>query len=118
MVENEVMFKQFNQKVQDGFKELKAVALEEGQMNMIKSIDYRLHFYCECADEKCIERIPIKPSTYEKIHKNKFRFIIVPGHLVREIERSVKTTKIYQIVEKNMTPPAHVDSLNTTNLHN
>lgn len=118
LVENEVMFREYNQRVGNGFSELEAIASEDQQTELLKRIDFNLQFYCECADEKCTDRISLKPSTYEKLHKNRSRFIIAPGHIVDEIEHRVKSTAGYEVVEKNITPPKHADGLNATNLHN
>ena len=118
MVENEVIFRQHNEKIQKGFIEIVKIAHEDGQTDMLEKFDLKLHFYCECADEKCLERIIMKPAKYQSLHKNASQFIITPGHQVPKIEKTIKKATKYHVVEKNVVPPATADHLHPTNLHN
>ena len=118
MAENEVIFRQFNENIQKGLADLEKTAREDGQMELLKNHDDQLHFYCECADEKCLERIIMKPSKYQELHKTLRQFIIIPGHDVPQIERIIKKARSYQVVEKNVKPPPTDGELNPTHLHN
>src|ERR1044072_3709931 len=80
MVENEVIFRQANQKVQDGLARLEKMAIEHGQSEMVEKYDVPLHFYCECANENCRERIIMTSDKYKELHQNKSQFIVLPGH--------------------------------------
>lgn len=47
---------------------------------------------CECADPACAERITISFAEYEEIRSSPIRFVIAPGHDVRQIEQVVEET--------------------------
>lgn len=116
LVENEAVFREYNLNIQHGFDELKTVALDEGESP--PNLNIRLHFYCECSDEKCKERITVSMETYKSIHKNNLRFFVLPGHETTLCESIVKTTRKYYIVQKFMTPPEKPQTLHKTTLNN
>jgi len=118
MAENEVIFRNHNEAMQAGMKQLVALANEENQTDIVRDIDNELYFYCECSDEKCKERILLRPSEYDKLHKTQKNFVIVIGHEVPSIERVIKKTPTYEVVEKYVTPPQSSGGLNRTTLHN
>jgi hypothetical protein len=94
------------------------MAQADGQLDLAADIDKPIDFYCECSDENCRERITQKPSVYLNIRKNSSQFIILPGHNVPEVERIVKSTDEYMVVEKYITPPSSYDKLNKTKIDN
>lgn len=102
LAENEVFFREANQNISKGFKELKDIANEEGDEEWAKNADEPINFYCECSNIKCRERIGLKPSEYENIHKNSSQFAVLPGHNIPEIERIVNSSENYLVVEKNI----------------
>jgi hypothetical protein len=117
LVENEVFFRQRNEQAVDGLADLKDIAKEDGQTEWLPDTDAPIEFYCECADEKCQKRVKLAPSTYAKLHQNKSQFTISPGHNVPAVERIMKSTKNYTVVEKYETPPGRVTTTNSTELH-
>jgi hypothetical protein len=107
--ENEVLFKKANKNVTDSIASAKALAEEEGQLDLVGDIDDTvLQFVCECSNAKCRERISITPKEYINRHKNKSQFILVPGHHNPEIERIVNDCGKFIVVEKYKTPPYNV----------
>jgi hypothetical protein len=58
-------------------------------------------FLCECGQENCIESVHMKVSEYEKIRREKTRFVVVPGHEDDEIEEVVDRHERYVVVEKH-----------------
>lgn len=116
MVENEVVFRKHNRAAQEGLENLKRTAEEEGQAILLDPETVRLHFYCECANEDCKDRIQLEAGRYKHIHKNERTFIVLPDHEVIDIERVVRRTKAYTVVEKRMRPPKHVTALKPTHL--
>ena len=100
LVENEVDSRQRNEDVQAGFEAIKQIAAEDGQEHLIQHDDQPLHFYCECAKDTCQERIVIEPSLYERIHKRRNRFILLPEHLEPKVDKVVDKHSHYWIVEK------------------
>jgi len=91
--ENEVIFKQVNKDVEEFLHDI-------GVQNQVA-----VPFYCECSDLGCRMRLELTPAEYEKIHKNKRRFIVVNGHEVPQIENVVERNENYSVVEKLDKPP-------------
>ena len=116
LAENEVMFRQANQKVQKSLEELDKNVVAAGHPSLMLTADIPLHFYCECSNEKCRKRIKVTPKQYEELHQNSSQFIIIPGHQVATIEKTIHVTPDYMVVEKYQTPPKKADKLRRTNL--
>ena len=121
LVENEVIFRERNERLQKSIDNLNAMAEQDGQPDDAyqNDADTTLSFYCECSDEKCTERVPVKYDDYKEIHKNRRRFLVLKGHEIAAIERVIKEEADYMIIEKNVEPPKHTDGkLNVTELNN
>lgn len=116
--ENEVVYRQYNERMQQGIETLNRMADHDGYPDMKYEDDTPLHFYCECSDENCQQRVPMRPSEYESIHKDRGRFIMISGHETKSIEKSVKKQDAYTVVEKFVMPPEHVDTLHKTDVNN
>lgn len=117
LAQNEVMFRQYNERTAKRLEKLVKTATDDGN-SLGKHADLPLHFYCECSDEKCDKRIVIKPSDYKKMHKNSSQFIILPGHRVASVERIVREEEDFIVVEKYMTPPKKGIKMRPTDLNN
>lgn len=118
LAENEVFFRQKNRAVEHGLETTKRLATEAHESMFIGDEDMQLHFYCECSDENCQERIPLKRSQYDAIHKANDRFVIVCGHEVPGIEKIVEKTDDYCVVQKTIEPPKRVSGLKPTPISN
>jgi hypothetical protein len=118
MAENEVVFRQFNESIQQGFDELNEVAKEQGEKPYELDKTVKLHFYCECTDENCTKRIQLLPQVYTDIHKRRDTFVIVCGHEVEQIEDIIERNPDYCVVRKHETPPEVIDTFNKTDVHN
>lgn len=118
MAENEVVFRRRNEHIQERFEELKKIAVEDGQEQFVRDIDVPLQFFCECSDENCRQRIPVKPDVYNELHAYRDRFIVVPGHETKQIERIIRTEPEYYVVEKFQMPSGSADTLLPTELDN
>jgi hypothetical protein len=118
MAENEAVFREHNERVQREIAKLKRLAKQEGHAELIHDDDIPLHFYCECADENCVLRVIMKPSLYQAIHRDRNRFIIAPGHDVKEIERVIDQQDDYYVVEKTVEVPDSPGGLNPTPVKN
>lgn len=117
-VENEAVFRQKNEAIEQGLAELKEQAVEDKSIPIPAHEDLSLYFYCECADENCKERIFLTLSDYQKLHKNRRKFIVLPGHEVVEVEKVVNKKKQYSIVEKFIKPTENPTHLYKTNVSN
>ncbi len=117
-IENEMIFRRANEKIGDDLDALDAQHIEEGTPELIRTDDLMLHFKCECSDENCDIRIPIKLSVYQKIHENRDAFIIKLKHQVNEIEKVILTEDFYSVVEKNNSTAEPNNTLNITTIEN
>ena len=59
-----------------------------------------LDFVCECGEADCTERIRLDRDEYEFVRAEATRFVVVPGHVLPEIERVVFRTDRFTVVEK------------------
>jgi hypothetical protein len=115
---NEVFFRQQNENIERGFEQIRTMAAEDNQESFLHTGDPLIHFYCECADEDCRQRVPVKQSVYNAIHKQRDQFIIVPGHDVPDIEDVIDRQPTYYVVRKHVIPPQTPDGLHDTTVHN
>ena len=118
MLANEAVFRRRNREVQKGLEEFHAAAEAEGHEELVSPLNIKLQFYCECADEDCQERIALRAQTYKNIHTNDRRFIVRPTHEVSTIEKVVRKTTAYTVVEKFLQPPKHPVTLQPTPIDN
>ena len=117
-IENEMIFRRLNEKVGSGLDALDVKHLQEGNPQLVWDDDTVLHFRCECSDEDCDARIPIKLSVYQKLHKNRDSFIIKLNHQVKSIEKVILKKSDYTVVEKNNSITELGDTLNVTSIDN
>lgn len=117
-IENEMIYRRVNEKIGDDLDALDAMHIEDDNPQMIRNNDLLLHFRCECSDEDCDARIPIKLSDYQKIHENRDAFIIKLKHEVNEIEKVILSNDKYSVVEKNNSTAEPGDTLNITSVDN
>jgi hypothetical protein len=97
LAENEVIFRQANKDAKDFLEDIGAAH------------STLLPFFCECSDTDCRRRIDLSVETYEELHQSKKQFTIIPGHEVPAIEKVVKQTDLYYIVEKLTDMPDEQD---------
>lgn len=57
-------------------------------------------YHCECASASCFELIEMRPADYERIMRERYRFIVIPGHEDPTIEQIVETHDDHFVVEK------------------
>lgn len=118
MADNQVVFRKLNAKLRMLVDELDEIAAERGvQRHMFKK-DEVYQFYCECSDENCTQRIPIRFDIYEKLHVRDDTFTIVIGHEVFDIETVISRTSSYCVVQKFETPRQTSKMLHHTTLSN
>lgn len=122
-IENEMLYRRMNEKVGDDLGALDAAHVDNNEIYLIRDDDSRIDFKCECSDENCSQRIPMKLSEYQKIHEQRSTFIVKPDHQVEPIEAVIEHGSTYNIVKKKNTTPDPVpgSDLNTTaidNVHN
>jgi hypothetical protein len=57
-------------------------------------------FICECSRFRCVDRVTLTLGEYAEVRAEDMHFVIVPGHLDPDIERIVRRTEEYAVVEK------------------
>lgn len=57
-------------------------------------------FICECSDLSCTREMSVPLDKYREVRLNVQRFIVLPDHVVPEIEREVGRGDGYLVVEK------------------
>ncbi|MEO6513952.1 MAG: hypothetical protein ABIR37_04690 [Candidatus Saccharimonadales bacterium] len=117
-IENEMIFRRSNEKVGDDLGALDAMHIEDGNPELIRDDKALLLFRCECSDEDCDERIPLKLSDYQEIHMDRQTFIVKIAHQVDAIEKIIKSTPDYNVVMKNNSTPEPGKDLNVTTINN
>jgi hypothetical protein len=83
---NEALFREVNE------------AIERGQWPGEE--DSPAAFRCECARLDCNKLISLTPREYERVRATPRRFLVIPGHEVKELETVVGTGSGYIVVEK------------------
>jgi hypothetical protein len=117
-IENEMIFRRMNEKVGDDLNALDAMHIEDNNPQLISDEDILLLFKCECSDENCSARIPLKLSQYRDIHINRDTFIVKKDHQVDPIEKVIKEEAEFNVVQKNNSTPEPNNTLNDTNINN
>ena len=114
LIENEVVFRQLNEQIQKGIEEVNQIAAEDGQLEYMINHgpgELTLHFYCECSNVDCVDRVEIGLHEYNKIHEDRDLFVVLPGHEVLKVENVVRKEPNYLVVKKHITPPETVAKL-------
>ena len=117
-IENEMIFRRANETVSEGLDELDADHVADGNPQLVHDEDITLYFICECSDENCTERIPIKLLTYQTIHEDRDAFVFKPKHEVDTIEEVMVQEVEYSVVKKNNSIANPGDGLNATSVNN
>lgn len=117
-IENEMIFRRVNEKVGDELGSLDAMHIEDDNPHLIWDDTVLLNFKCECSNENCHARVPMKLSEYNKIHENRDAFIIKLKHQVEKIEKVILSEENYSVVEKNNSTSEPNDTLKKTSIDN
>jgi hypothetical protein len=86
---NQALFREINERVRE---------LHEGR-NQFAPVD---DWFCECANDRCVERIAMSADEYEAVRREARCFFVSPSteHFWPELERVKKRYDRYWIVEK------------------
>ncbi|MBA2333235.1 MAG: hypothetical protein H0V94_10655 [Actinobacteria bacterium] len=85
MAENEALFREVNERVQD--------AVTHG--------DATYDYFCECANVDCTFRVTLVPADYEAVRADSKQFVVLPGHYTPEVEQLVADHGTYWLVRKD-----------------
>jgi hypothetical protein len=92
---NEEVFRDVNERIEEG-------AQRHG-------VQAPLHFHCECGRTSCVAKIEIRPRDYARIARERYQFVLVPGHEEATIERIVERHSDYAVAEKIGEARAQID---------
>jgi hypothetical protein len=92
---NEEIFREINARIEEGAAE--------------HHVSGSLPFHCECGRTSCLETIELPAESYAAIMRERYRFVVVRGHELPEIESVVETASNYLIVEKTGEARAQID---------
>ena len=84
---NQVLFRQVNERLE----ELAATFQDVAGTTL---------FACECADLCCIEQIKMTLDEYEAIRSEPNQFLVLPGHVVHDVENIVREGGGFVVVAK------------------
>ena len=85
---NQSLFRAVNEKIRE---------MEEA----FSSVTETFVIACECADRTCIRTLEIARDEYVAVRKEPRHFAVLTGHVYPEVEKVVRETESYVIVEKN-----------------
>jgi hypothetical protein len=88
MIQNQEQFRDANER-------LRGLVLEAG------TVDHRhVPFFCECADERCRDKLKATLDEFEEAHLTSQHYFILPGHLTIAGEESIEQNGRYEVVTK------------------
>jgi hypothetical protein len=82
---NEEIFRGINEQIEAGAEQ--------------HGVETRLPFHCECERASCLDTIELLPSTYGRVVRERYRFVLIPGHEDSTIERVIERQPSYVVVE-------------------
>ncbi len=87
LAENEAMFRTANERMA-GWDEL-------------HSADAVEHYFCECADEGCRQKVGLRKADYERVRSNSRRFFVALGHEIPDVETVIEKHEGWAVIEKD-----------------
>ena len=99
MAQNEVLFREVNERVE-------SVAHQLGP-------NVPFEFVCECANADCTFRVELPIGAYEEIRSDPKQFVVLPHHYTPEVEDLVAEEDSYWIVRKSGEAGEYVEELDT-----
>jgi hypothetical protein len=85
--ENEKLFREVNERVEDV------------QVELMSGPDSE--WVCECGDESCFEKLTVPLREYREVRAHDNWFLIKPGHEKTDVDRVVQRGDDYFVVEKD-----------------
>ena len=83
---NESLFRSFNERLE--------------QVRQGVSDDEPTEYFCECAQRSCATMVALSPQEYEHVRSAGDRFLVIPEHMVPDVEQVLEKHSTYWIVEK------------------
>jgi hypothetical protein len=83
---NEEIFRGVNERIEAGAEQ--------------HGVEAPMPFHCECGRATCVGTIDIRPPDYERVVRERYRFVLIPGHEESAIEQVVEHHSDFVVVEK------------------
>ena len=74
----------------------------------VTTYDGEIEFLCECGDPTCAQPIAMSVPEYEEVRADPTHFLVVPGHVIPDIEHVVSSKGRYEVVAKREGQPAAI----------
>jgi hypothetical protein len=74
--------------------------LQRAEEEVGNGSEQRFDVLCECGREDCDGMLSLTVAEYEEIHRERDRFVILPGHNTPGIESVVEERDSYLVVDK------------------
>ena len=93
IIRNEALFRELNERVRE-------IEDDMSMRGLVEAEPYS-EYFCECGLDDCMEKIRLAREEYEEARSDSRRFVILPDHLIADVERVVhREDGRYAIVEK------------------
>jgi hypothetical protein len=93
IIRNEALYRELNERVREIEADMELRGLVEAEPYS--------EYFCECGLEDCMEKIRLTPEEYADARSGPKRFVILPDHLIADVERVVfRADGRFAIVEK------------------
>src|SRR5256885_12439445 len=89
LARNEAVFREVNERIEK-------LTRDEEWLGQSESLEV----LCECGNRDCSELLKLSISDYERVRQEPTDFLIVPGHVIPEIEEVIATGPSYEVVRK------------------
>ena len=70
------------------------------QVREVTSAEEPTEYFCECAQRGCASTVALSSQEYELVRSAGDRFLVIPDHVVPDIEQVLEEHENYWIVEK------------------
>ena len=84
---NEALFREMNERVEE---RVVATGREDEPFVVV----------CECGNIECLERLRLTVAEYDAAHAHPAQFVVVEGHVARDVEDVVARNEVYVVVRK------------------
>jgi hypothetical protein len=89
---NEALYRELNERVRKVEEDLSARGItDQPELG---------EYFCECGFDVCMEKLRLTTHEYEKVRSSPVRFVIVPEHLLPEVERVLEQNERFAMIEK------------------
>jgi hypothetical protein len=91
IAKNETLWREVNERIRD-----------------VTKYNGDIEFLCECGDPTCAQPISMAIPEYEAIRADATHFLVVPGHVIPDVENVVGGNERYTVVAKRAGEPAAI----------